>query len=70
MSHRSTADLEKFTLEVGLKSGHTLTFRVTDYEFTFNNLTGGYSGYSFKGLDDKISMAPDQICYWRVIKRG
>jgi hypothetical protein len=58
------------TIEIYLKSGHTITIQCEGANFTYDNTSGEYIGYSFKGLIKPIQMGlvPSQIVGWARIE--
>lgn len=64
--------MEVQKLEIYLKSGHTLEVDCKIWNFEFNNSTGEYTSYEFKGLSNprKIGIAPNQIAGYIVKGRN
>jgi hypothetical protein len=55
------------TLEIYLKSGHTITVKCKEWSFKRSNLDCEYTGYEFIGIEDNkaIGIVPNQIAGYK-----
>ena len=61
-----------WTIDVYMKSGHTVKVKCKQYSFSYNNTTLDYVGYEFKGTpkNTRYDLVPSQIAGFTAKKRS
>lgn len=54
------------SIEIYLKSGHTIKVKCEEVSFTYNEKTLEHTGYRFRGIKSPkdVHLVPSQICGW------